>query len=192
MFDWAPLLEPFPNWAHLVCCSEQNIDNGVRHKLYEDLSETAPMVRFIRASHCATIWETYMYWSAALQVPYYFGYNAMAFDECIKDLSWLKAHGYVFVITHAETLLIDEDERALTAFLNTLREAAEAWTTLDLPAWPPDELSSYAMRGFIPFHILFQTAPENEMGTRQRYARAGVWLPTLPFTPLPRFAGMAL
>ena len=37
--------------------------------------------------------------AAAMQFPWYFGYNGNAFDECIADLSWIDpGAGYALVI----------------------------------------------------------------------------------------------
>lgn len=38
---------------------------------------------------------------AALEFPDYFGRNWDALDDCLRDLSWLPAAGYVLIVSHA-------------------------------------------------------------------------------------------
>jgi RNAse (barnase) inhibitor barstar len=40
----------------------------------------------------------------AFAFPDYFGRNWDAFDECLRDLAWLPAGGYVLVVEHASSL----------------------------------------------------------------------------------------
>jgi len=48
--------------------------------------------------------------SAVLQFPWYFGENWPAFDECIRDLSWLPADVYTLIITDSLAVLSEQDE----------------------------------------------------------------------------------
>ena len=47
--------------------------------------------------------------AAAFQFPYYFGENWDALDECLADLSWLPAAGYVILIRESSEVLALED-----------------------------------------------------------------------------------
>ena len=42
--------------------------------------------------------------AVGFSLPGYFGRNWDAVDECLRDLSWLPARGYVLVVTAAEGL----------------------------------------------------------------------------------------
>jgi hypothetical protein len=77
--------------------------------------------------------------AAALQFPTYFGANWDALDECISDLEWLPAAGYVIVVLKAEELL-KEERQELPNLVSILRDASAFWTSRKLP---------------IPFHIVF-------------------------------------
>ena len=58
--------------------------------------------------------------------PEYFGRNWAAFEECIKDLSWLPAVSYLTVVVNFHEVLADDaDERDV--YLRTIASAGEAW-----------------------------------------------------------------
>ena len=76
-----------------------------------------------------------------LDFPSYFGKNWDAFEECLTDLQWLPAPGYLFVITDADQVLPDHDEEYET-FINILEEAGKVWAT------------EQDVRPAIPFHVL--------------------------------------
>ncbi len=64
--------------------------------------------------------------AAALQFPPYFGENWGAFDECIEDLEWLPATGYLLLLIDATELLVDEEnaEKHMSALVRVLEKAA--------------------------------------------------------------------
>ena len=64
---------------------------------------------------------------AAFRFPEYFGRNWSAFDECIRDLSWLPGLAYQVVIEHGNELL-REDLGELPTFLRTMERAGQAWS----------------------------------------------------------------
>ena len=59
--------------------------------------------------------------AAAFQFPDYFGENWAALDECLADLSWLPAAGYVVLIRESSEVLALEDagSRSLLISLRT-------------------------------------------------------------------------
>jgi hypothetical protein len=63
----------------------------------------------------------------AFRFPEYFGRNWPAFDECVRDLSWLPGRAYHVVIEHGNELLRD-DLGELPTFLRTMERAGQAWS----------------------------------------------------------------
>jgi hypothetical protein len=61
-----------------------------------------------------------------LGFPPHFGANWDAFSDCINDLSWEAARGYVIVIENVEPLSRHAPDEWATA-LEILRGAADAW-----------------------------------------------------------------
>jgi hypothetical protein len=106
---------------------------------------------------------------AVLQFPYYFEENANAFDECIKDLDWLNALGYVLIIHNAEQLMIDStnaDEQT-RSFLEIFESAGKHWST-------PVERGAAWDRPSRPFHVVFQTDSDKAEMFRLRLKKLGV------------------
>ena len=65
--------------------------------------------------------------AAALRFPDWFGANWDALEDCLSDLSWLPASGYVLVIEDAQP----GDE--LGVLVDVLRSAAEWWSERGKP-----------------------------------------------------------
>ena len=61
-----------------------------------------------------------------LGFPAHFGANWDAFSDCINDLSWAAAPGYVIVFENVASLAQHAADEAATA-LEILRTAADAW-----------------------------------------------------------------
>ena len=64
--------------------------------------------------------------AVSLQLPASFGHNWDALEECLADLEWLPAKGYVLCFTNPESILPDDEEEFAT-FLEVLSDAGEAW-----------------------------------------------------------------
>lgn len=90
-----------------------------------------------------------------LDFPSYFGKNWDAFEDCLTDLQWLPAPGYLFVITEAEQLLKDHEEEYDT-FLALLEESGKVWGT------------EQDVRPEIPFHVLL-TVTEQQKSKRKHW-----------------------
>ena len=61
-----------------------------------------------------------------LKFPAHFGATWDAFSDCVNDLSWQAARGYVIVIENVEPLARHAPQECATA-LEILRAAADAW-----------------------------------------------------------------
>lgn len=82
-----------------------------------------------------------------LDFPSYFGKNWDAFEDCLTDLHWLPAPGYLFIMTEAEQVLPDHDEEYGT-FIKILEESGKMWG------------AEQDVRPAIPFHLLLTVAEQ--------------------------------
>jgi hypothetical protein len=64
--------------------------------------------------------------ASALHFPSYFGSNWDALEDCLTDLSWIEATGYVLLIENAEDFSRNEPEEWSTAH-SILLDAAAYW-----------------------------------------------------------------
>jgi RNAse (barnase) inhibitor barstar len=64
--------------------------------------------------------------------PDYFGRNWDAVDECLRDLSWLPAEGYVLVVRDADDLWRREP-RAAARLIESWLFCAEHWARRETP-----------------------------------------------------------
>lgn len=161
--NWNEFTKIPPPWAHIISCSYREIDSIFHYHVPTNLGFIA---RIIRGERCTTEQKCFQEWAAALQFPYYFGSNWDAFDECITDLEWLPAKGYIFIVTKAN-LFLSEKEDSLTRCVRILNNTAKEWSEdriADL-LWP---------RLSVPFHIIFHCEPESENETRNRLEQAGI------------------
>jgi RNAse (barnase) inhibitor barstar len=77
----------------------------------------------------------------ALAFPPWFGHNWDALEDCLTDMSWCEAEGYVLILRHADHL----HARAEGDFLTTLRILADVsttWAEAGLPFWTFVELTA--------------------------------------------------
>ena len=133
-----------PWTALLVITARQRVESVVR-------PPTGFALRIVNGRHCRTPAKLFAEFAQALEFPNYFGHNWDALEECLADLEWLPAKGYIVLITDAECVLPGNDEEYET-FLEILRDAGEAWGN--------GQAGTGAQRA-TPFHVLFAvTKPE--------------------------------
>jgi hypothetical protein len=70
----------------------------------------------------------------ALQFPDYFGDNWDAFEECIRDLEWLPARGYVLVLNGYDRFA-RSDPKSWKIGLDILEEAVSTWSRTATPMY---------------------------------------------------------
>ena len=70
--------------------------------------------------------------ASALQFPDWFGQNWDAWFDCLADLAWLPATGYVVVLEHTDELRESSPEVFDTA-VSILEDAAQVWAARDVP-----------------------------------------------------------
>jgi hypothetical protein len=105
--------------------------------------------------------------AAALQFPWYFGENWPAFDECIRDLSWLPADVYTLIITDSTEVLSEEDGKQFSMFAQILDKASREWGQ-------PVETTEWWNRPAIPFHVVFQCQKADIQSVISRLEEIGV------------------
>lgn len=107
-------------------------------------------LRTIQGTHCGTASGVFKEFAKALDFPDYFGHNWDALEECLADLEWLPAKGYVLLITDAEAV-IPNDEEEYETFLEILDDAGEAWS------------KGQTTNGqSAPFHVFFAVAEQRK------------------------------
>ena len=115
-------------------------------------------LRVIKGAKCQTTAGLLTECARALDFPDYFGHNWDALEECLADLEWLPAKGYILLITDAAHVLSD-DEAEYETFLEILRDAGEAWGN--------GQAEMGAQRA-TPFHVLFAVS-EREKAKRAHW-----------------------
>jgi RNAse (barnase) inhibitor barstar len=70
--------------------------------------------------------------AAALDFPDWFGGNWDAFYDCLADLGWRPARGYVLLVENTADMRRSAPE-ALDTALAILGDAADAWAARDVP-----------------------------------------------------------
>ena len=115
-------------------------------------------LRVIKGAKCQTPAGLLTECARALDFPDYFGHNWDALEECLADLEWLPAKGYILLITDAAHVLPD-DEAEYETFLEILRDAGEAWGSGQ---------AGMGARRVAPFHVLFAVS-EREKAQRARW-----------------------
>ena len=119
---------------------------------------TGLALKVIKGRHCKTPATLFAEFARALEFPDYFGHNWDALEECLTDLEWLSAKGYILLFTDAAHVL-SNDETEYETFLEILRDAGEAWGSGQ---------AEMGARRATPFHALFAVS-EQEKATRAHW-----------------------
>ncbi len=82
-------------------------------------------LKMVQGAKCQTADGLLSEVARALDFPGYFGHNRDALEECLADLEWLPAKGYILLITDAAQVLPDDEDEYET-FLEILSDAGEA------------------------------------------------------------------
>ncbi len=85
------------------------------------------VLRIIQGKKCRQVSDLLTEFARALDFPDYFGHNWDALEECLADFEWLRATGYILLITDAHTVLPDDEDEYET-LLEVLSDAGEAWS----------------------------------------------------------------
>lgn len=109
----------------------------------------------------------YREFSVVCKFPDYFGKNFNALDECVTDLEWLPADGYLLLIKNSECLLSEESDDTLESLLLILDSAGEEW------ARPVVEGEAWDREG-VPFHTVLQLEKSKASGFQLRLKKLGL------------------
>jgi RNAse (barnase) inhibitor barstar len=140
-------------WAHLLVHSDQQ-------KAESLLSlPSGFLLKIVSGAKCKTKAGLLAEFARTLSFPDYFGHNWDALEECLIDLEWLPAKGYVVVVTDADQVLVKPDEEDdYETFIEILAEAGEAWSAHH------DEANGAG----IPFHSILAVT-ERHKGKRRNW-----------------------
>jgi hypothetical protein len=86
-------------------------------------------VAVLDGAAAATRAEFFQELARALRFPDYFGHNRDAVYDCLTDLNWLPASGYVLVLDGFDQLATDEPEQWAIG-LKVLRQVCAFWQPL--------------------------------------------------------------
>lgn len=70
----------------------------------------------------------------ALDFPDWYGHNWDALADCLTDLSWMAADGYVVILDHADTFA-NASPADFAMALSVFQEAADTWREDGIPFW---------------------------------------------------------
>jgi RNAse (barnase) inhibitor barstar len=127
-----------PSGVYLIDAAEREL--VLRHDVFP--SEFA--VAVLDGHEAGTRAGFFRQMARALRFPDYFGHNWDAVYDCLTDLNWLPAAGYVLVLDGFERLATDEPDQWEIG-LKVLREACAFWRPLSRPLFAllrgPSELA---------------------------------------------------
>jgi len=99
--------------------------------------------------------------AALLQFPRYFGGNWNAFVDCVGDLDWLRASGFLLVLLDTPEVLREGDPDEFGLLLQRLENSAQAFA------------GATEFRPALPFHVLLHATPERAGELERRLAALG-------------------
>ncbi len=143
-------------WAHLLVHPEGQT-------LEKILSVPAHFViKTVSGKKCRTKAGLLDEFSRIFSFPEYFGHNWDALEECLADLEWLPAKGYLIVVTEADQVLTKPDEEDdFETFVEILSEAGEAWSLRE---------SDEATGNGLPFHAVLAVADSHKRARHNWFA----------------------
>jgi RNAse (barnase) inhibitor barstar len=104
----------------------------------ESLVEAGGTLQFavlpIDLRHCADADAAMREIAETLRFPEWFGGNLDALADCLADLSWLPAEGYVLVLEHSGDWRA-HDPDTMGAVLEILNDTATRWAQDRVPFW---------------------------------------------------------
>jgi hypothetical protein len=108
----------------------QSSDQGVIEKVTELLGY--PCFR-VDLGNCANLGEVLTAFGHDLLFPEWYGANLDALSDCLTDLSWREATGYVLCITGADTASVED--QGLAALNDVLASVVDEWRTRGVAFW---------------------------------------------------------
>jgi RNAse (barnase) inhibitor barstar len=140
-----------PPWVELLILPENKALETVAEKLDKFF------IVMIDGPKCTTKGELFSMFGKEFKFPSYFGNNWDAFEECINDLTWVSAKGYLVIITNAEHLLRNS-ENDYKVFVAIMQEAGFNWANRKKPG---------EYRQAVPFHVLLTISNKDKLALRE-------------------------
>lgn len=162
MIPAAPLQFLHPPWVHLLIEEDGEFADGVPVDL------PGFQIVTLEGHRCETKQSLLSEYARIFGFPSYFGGNWDAFEECLSDLDWIPATGYITFIRHAERVLCRHEEDYVT-FIKILQDIGQDWGR---PR--PEPLHKPPL----PFHTLF-------LVNRDHYRDRLDWKLPMLFPPTP-------
>jgi RNAse (barnase) inhibitor barstar len=161
--DYKKLFKPEKPTFYIKVADESSFAD-LYIELGENYEEAA--IRMVRGKKSTSVSNFFNEVGAALQFPYYFGENWDAFEECITDLSWIDGVSYLLMVSQANLLLKDADQKDFDILMQILLNAHDSWL----------EQTHYANEEEVPtaFHVLFACNDVEVSDFSQRLAEVGV------------------
>jgi len=157
--DYAKLFKPGEPGFYLTTLNDAQFANL---GLYFGIQYKDVAARYIRGKKSKTVTAFFDEVAAALQFPYYFGYNWNAFDECVNDFEWLEGEAYLLLISDAHLLFEEADQEDFRILIKMLVRANQEW--LEPNKYIPRHRPS------TPFHTIFQ-CPAKELAAFEERLR---------------------
>lgn len=120
------------------------VDVRDREGLEDAARELGFAVAAIDFAGCDDKGEVLERFAAALRFPDWFGHNWDALADCLGDLSWWPADGYLLLLDHAGAWR-DAEPDDFATLLGILNDAALQWSAQKLPFWALVPLSARAL-----------------------------------------------
>ena len=139
-----------PPWVEVMVCEAQPVLDDFVANL------SGLCVRVLQGQRCTSKKDLLAEFAHALQFPGHFGRNWDALEDCITDMEWMAASGYVIVIRDADRVLIDS-EKDFIVFVNIMDSAGKFWATPQSGEWA---------RSGLPFHVVLVVFGEHNAQAR--------------------------
>lgn len=110
------------------------VEAGARMELLASAMALDFAAASIDLAGCTEKEEALSRFQAALKFPEWFGGNWDAFADCLGDMSWWPAAGYLLLLEHADGWREADPEEFDTA-LAIIEGAAQAWAAQHKPFW---------------------------------------------------------
>lgn len=105
---------------------------GNMNKVRKELNDSSLTLIDTNFSYVSTDDDLFAQISVALRFPDYFGNNWDAMDECLSDMEWFPAKGYVLLVSGSDSLWKGATYSA-GKFVSAWLSAAQQWSQENIP-----------------------------------------------------------
>lgn len=138
------LCRPLPPWL----LKSDEIASDIYNSIKAFCNDNSLAIRSLDGRNMTTLNGVLEEFGKSLNFPGYYGCNSAALEECLNDLSWLSASGYVILITNSSLILANETPAELTWLMTLLERVCQEWSR-------PVSLGEEWDRPAVPFHVVF-------------------------------------